>query len=71
MRATIERLQALRGITTISAVMLVAGLGELPRFAHKGQLLDHARGQSCVSTRVARACAALPAKPASRTCAAS
>ena len=41
MRATIERLQALRGIATISAVMLVAEPGELPRFAHLRPLPDH------------------------------
>lgn len=41
MRAVIEGLQSLRGIAQISAVTIVAELGELSRFAHPRQLMGY------------------------------
>ena len=41
MRAVIEALQALRGIARISAVTLVAELGQLSRFARPRQLMGY------------------------------
>lgn len=41
MRAVIEGLQALRGVARLSAVSLVAELGELSRFAHPRQLMGY------------------------------
>jgi len=41
MRTVIEALQSLRGIAQISAVSIVAELGELSRFAHPRQLMGY------------------------------
>jgi transposase len=41
MRAVIEALRSLRGIAQISAVSLMAGLGELSRFEHPRQLMGY------------------------------
>lgn len=41
MRAVIEGLQSLRGIAQVSAVTIVAELGELSRFAHPRQLMGY------------------------------
>jgi transposase len=41
MRAVIEGLQALRGVAQISAVTIVAELGEISRFAHPRQLMGY------------------------------
>jgi transposase len=41
MRAVIDALQSLRGIAQISAVSIVAELGELSRFAHPRQLMGY------------------------------
>jgi transposase len=41
MRAVIEALQSLRGIAQISAVSIVAEVGELSRFAHPRQLMGY------------------------------
>lgn len=41
MRAVIDALQSLRGIAKVSAVTLVAELGELSRFAHPRQLMGY------------------------------
>jgi len=41
MRVVIEALQSLRGIAQISAVSIVAELGELSRFAHPRQLMGY------------------------------
>jgi transposase len=54
MRALIEGLQSLRGIAQVSAVTIVAELGELSRFAHPRQLMgysgavsrEHSTGES-------------------------
>lgn len=42
MRAVIEALQSLRGIAQISAVSIMAEVGELSRFAHPRQLMGYA-----------------------------
>lgn len=42
MRAVVEALQSLRGIAQISAVSIVAELGELSRFEHPRQLMGYA-----------------------------
>jgi transposase len=42
MRAVIEALQSLRGVAKVSAVTLVAELGEISRFAHPRQLMSYA-----------------------------
>jgi transposase len=44
MRAVIQGLQALRGIAKISAVSIVAELGEVSRFAHPRQLMGYSGG---------------------------
>jgi len=41
MRAVIEALQSLRGVAQVSAVTLVAELGEIGRFAHPRQLMSY------------------------------
>ncbi len=41
MRAVIEALQSLRGIAQISAVSIMAEVGELSRFAHPRQLMGY------------------------------
>ena len=41
MRAVIEALQALRGIALVSAVTIVAEVGELSRFAEPRQLMGY------------------------------
>ena len=41
MRAVVDALQALRGIAKISAVSVVAELGEISRFAHPRQLMGY------------------------------
>ncbi len=41
MRAVIEALQALRGIAVVSAVTIVAEVGELSRFAKPRQLMGY------------------------------
>lgn len=41
MRAVIEGLQSLRGIAQVSAVTIVAELGEISRFAHPRQLMGY------------------------------
>jgi transposase len=41
MRAVIEALQSLRGIAKVSAVSIMAEVGELSRFAQVRQLMDH------------------------------
>lgn len=42
MRAVIDGLQSLRGVAKVSAVTLVAELGQLSRFAHPRQLMGYA-----------------------------
>lgn len=42
MRAVIAALQSLRGVAKVSAVTLVAELGEISRFAHPRQLMSYA-----------------------------
>ena len=41
MRAVVDALQALRGIATVSAVTIVAEVGEISRFAHPRQLMGY------------------------------
>jgi transposase len=47
MRAVIEALQSLRGIAQVSAVTIVAELGEISRFAHPRQLMGYSGAVSC------------------------
>ena len=42
LRAVIEGLQSLRGVAKISAVTMVAELGQLSRFEHPRQLMGYA-----------------------------
>src|SRR5262249_42759995 len=42
MREVIGALQALRGIARVSAVTIIAELGNIPRFAHPRQLMGYA-----------------------------
>jgi transposase len=47
MRAVIEALQSLRGIAQLSAVSIMAELGELSRFEHPRQLMGYSGAVSC------------------------
>jgi transposase len=54
MRAVIEALQALRGVARISAVTIVAEVGELSRFARAPQLMGYSGLGACEDSSGAR-----------------
>jgi transposase len=47
MRAVIEALQSLRGVAQISAVSIMAEVGEMSRFAHPRQLMGYSGAVAC------------------------
>ncbi len=68
LREVIAGLQSLRGVEKISAVTLVAELGQISRFDHARQLMGYA-GSSRASIPAPRVCAAArSARRATRTC---
>jgi transposase len=72
MRAVIEALQSLRGIAKISAVTIMAEVGELSRFEHPRQLMGYSGAVSREHSSGPRVQPrARSAKPATRTCAGS